>query len=80
MTGQVMAIGIIILALGLLTRDKKPHLKEQKDVDRGLIWQKHHKLFVISKKQNIQLESTPVVNAAGDHIQFIESLVYAENA
>ena len=23
MTGQVMAIGIIILALGLLTRDKK---------------------------------------------------------
>ena len=24
MTGQVMAIGIIILALGLLTRDKKP--------------------------------------------------------
>lgn len=41
---------------------------------------KHHKLFVISKKQNIQLESTPVVNAAGDHIQFIGSLVYAENA
>lgn len=24
MTGQVTAIGIIILALGLLTRDKKP--------------------------------------------------------
>lgn len=24
MTGQVMAIGIIILVLGLLTRDKKP--------------------------------------------------------
>lgn len=35
---------------------------------------------IIRNKQNIQLESTPVVNAAGDHIQFIGSLVYAENA
>lgn len=35
---------------------------------------------IIRNKQNIQLESTPVVNAAGDHIKFIESLVYAENA
>lgn len=78
MTGQVMAIGIIILALGLLTRDKKP--APQRIERRRQRFNMAKTSQIIRNKQNIQLESTPVVNAAGDHIQFIESLVYAENA
>ena len=78
MTGQVMAIGIIILALGLLTRDKKP--APQRIERRRQRFNMAKTSQIIRNKQNIQLESTPVVNVAGDHIQFIESLVYAENA
>lgn len=72
MTGQVMAIGIIILALGLLTRDKKPAPQR--------IGRRRQRFNMAKTSQIIQLQSTPVVNAAGDHIQFIGSLVYAENA
>ena len=80
MNAQFIAIGIIFVGLYFLTKEKKLAVERIRRHRQRFLWQKHHKLFVISKKQNIQLESTPVVNAAGDHIQFIGSLVYAENA
>lgn len=80
MNAQFIAIGIIFVGLYFLTKEKKLAVERVRKHRQRFLWQKHHKLFVIKKQQNFQLENTLAVSAAVDHILFTVNLAFAENA
>ena len=80
MNAQFIAIGIIFVGLYFLTKEKKLAVEKVRKHRQSFLWQKRHKLFVLKKQQNFQLENTLAVSAAVDHILFTVNLVFAENA